>query len=169
MTSTPFILALEPELEVEWQRFSNKWLFPWYNLNIEGQVVEVEDFGGGRFHVGGIRFQGQIQEMYWQSVGRYLNQKINEVFKRWDEETASYPLDMRLNSLDRTGHLLRFFSTRVVKQATDTDRALRGNGNPMSVIPEYNSSGVQSAASASILRLLEAHKRLIGPAPQPPI
>lgn len=166
--STPFILALEPQLDVEWQRFANNWLFRWHNLNMEGRVVDVEDFRGGRFHVGGIVFQGQIQNMYWQAIRRYLDQKIREVFKRWDEETASYPYEMKLESLERTEHLLRFFATRVITQATNTDRALRGNGNPNSV-PEYNSSGLRSGAFASILRLVEAHKRLLGPRPESPV
>jgi hypothetical protein len=164
---TPFILGLEPELDVEWQRFNNQWLFPWHNLNIEGRRVDVEDFRGGRITVGGIVFQGQIQSIYWQSIGRYLNQKILQTFKKWDEDTKMYPREMRLESLERTEHLLRFFIGRVVKQATETDRALRGRGFPQSV-PEYSSSGAHSAANATVHRLIEVHTRLIAP-PSPPV
>lgn len=29
---TPFELTLQSELDVEWQRFANKWLFPWHGM-----------------------------------------------------------------------------------------------------------------------------------------
>ena len=57
---TPFNLTIENELDIERQRFENKWLFPWHKLNMQGKHVDVEDFRGGRFHVGGIKFEGQI-------------------------------------------------------------------------------------------------------------
>ena len=74
--ATPFELSLEDELDLERQRFVNEWLFRWHNINIAGKVVEVEDFRGGKFHVGGIVFQGQIQEMNWNAIERYLSRKV---------------------------------------------------------------------------------------------
>jgi hypothetical protein len=84
---TPFELNLRNELGIERQRFANKWLFPCHNINIPNRVVEVEDFRGGTFAVGGIVFQGQIQELYWQAIGRYLVAKVHETLRKWDEET----------------------------------------------------------------------------------
>jgi hypothetical protein len=40
---TPFAPHLANTLDVEKQRFANKWLFPWHNINIPGRTVEVED------------------------------------------------------------------------------------------------------------------------------
>ena len=55
---TPFELNLRNVLDVERQRFTNKWLFPWHNINIQNRVVDVEDFRGGKFAVGGFLFPG---------------------------------------------------------------------------------------------------------------
>jgi hypothetical protein len=157
---TPFELALRNELHVEWQRFSNDWLFPWHNINIEGRVVEVEDFRGGRFHTGGIVFQGQIQTMFWQSIGRYLSAKIHNIFQNWDEKTRTYPTALRKSSLTGTEQLLRQFVSSIISLATDTDRALRGQGYPDRIDP-FNSTGYHSDANAEIHRLVEAHMALL--------
>jgi plasmid stability protein len=52
---TPFELSLGHELDIERQRFGNKWLFKWYCLNMEGRTVDVPSFDGStrrRVHVG---------------------------------------------------------------------------------------------------------------------
>lgn len=157
---TPFELALQNELDVEAQRFINKWLFIWHNYNIEGRVVDVEDFRGGNFHPGGGVFQGQIQELYWQAIGRYLSGKIHEIFRRWDDETRSYPADSRNSSLAGTEICARQFVAKIIKESTDTDRALRGRGYP-DRIGQYNSTGYHSHANAEILRLVASHRALI--------
>jgi hypothetical protein len=168
---TPFELALRNELDIEAQRFINKWLFPWHNINIENRVVEVEDFRGGKFHVGGIVFQGQIQELYWQAIGRYLSGKIIEIFRKWDEETRSYPVELRISSLERTGIYTGQFVAKIIKKSTDTDRRLRRRGHPDRV-ESYNSTGYHSHANAEIHRLVTAHTALLEstdakPAPAP--
>jgi len=85
----PFELSLESDLNVEWQRFANEWLFKWHGMTYEGGVTDVDDFRGGRIHYGGIRFGGQQQQIYWQAIDRYLNQKIHSTYKDWDERTPS--------------------------------------------------------------------------------
>lgn len=170
--ATPWELALEAELNVEWQRFANQWLFPWHKINMDGHTVDVEDFRGGRITVGGIRFQGQIQTIFWQSLGRYLTSKVHTVFKRWETETSNYPIETRSLSLKGTEHLLRFFVSRIVKQAAETDRALRGRGMPESV-HEADWTGAQSGAFALIERMSKAHeivmsKPVIAPPPVMP-
>ena len=146
---TPFELTLRNEMDVEWQRFTNQWLFKWHNININGRVVDVEDFRGGNFHVGGIVFQGQIQQLYWQAISRYLSNKIHNTFKQWDEETRSYPTDLRQSSLDGTERCLRQFVAKIIEHATDTDRRLRGKGYPQNIEP-FNSRGYHSHANSEI-------------------
>jgi hypothetical protein len=41
---TPFELYLEGELNIEWQRFANEWLFKWHGMTYEGGVTDVDDF-----------------------------------------------------------------------------------------------------------------------------
>ena len=48
-----------------------------------------------------------------------------------------------------------------MQRATETDRALRGRGDPRSVDPYPRATGAQTRANAEILRLVEAHKQLI--------
>jgi hypothetical protein len=168
---TPFDLALEKELDVEAQRFNNKWLFVWYNINIEHRVVDLEDFQGGHFHIGGI-FEGQVQPKYWEAISRYLSGKIVEFFRKWDDETRQYPPELRKSSLKQTAIACRRFVAWIIRRATETDRALRGSGDPNSVEP-YNSSGYHTEANAEIFLLEEAHEKLIegqtpkSPAPPP--
>jgi len=159
---TPFELALEQELTVERQRFDSKWLFVWHNINIKNRLVDVDDFKGGRIRVGGSSFEGQIQEIYWRTIGRYLQQKIHEIFRHWDVETREYSNAKRLSSLDATANCLRRFAATIVRSATETDRALRGKGDPKSVNPYPRASGPHTTANAEIFRLVEAHKQLIG-------
>jgi hypothetical protein len=66
---------------------------------------------------------------------------------------------MRTASLEGVEVLLKGFVARIVKHATDTDRALRGRGFPNSVQP-YNSSGIHSSANAQILGTAEAHRHI---------
>jgi hypothetical protein len=158
---TPFELTVQSELDVEWQRFNNEWLFPWHNLNIEGRIVDVPNFQGtSRITIGGCLFQGQQQDIYWQAIGRYLNQKIHEVFRRWDTETSSYPSKLRSGSLDGVDHLLKRFVAKIVTLANDTALRLKARGYPQNVTP-YNSTGYHSAANVEIIRLVEAHKSLM--------
>ena len=67
---------------------------------------------------------------------------------------------MRAASLEGVEVLLSGFVARIIKQANDTDRALRGGGNPQSV-EVYNSTGNHSGANAQIHRLADAHRLLM--------
>src|SRR5260221_2754460 len=151
---TPFELSVESELNGESRRFANEWLFKWHSLNIEGRTVDVDRFDGGRIHYGGIRFEGQQQQVFWQAIGRYLNQKTHETFKRWDAETRMYPANIRRASIDGVERSLREFVARIAQHSTETDRRLRGQGYPQNVTP-FNATGYQSAANAEITGLAE--------------
>jgi hypothetical protein len=157
---TPFELALRHEVEEDYMRMANGWFFKWHNLTIPNRVVEVEDFYGGNFAVGGIVFQGQIQELYWRSVGKHLVDRVHRGFWQWETASASYPLNLKSASLDALERILNGYIARIVQLATDTDRALRGRGDPKSVQP-YNDNGYHAQANAEVVRLKLAHLALL--------
>jgi hypothetical protein len=157
---TPFDLRLRHELDAEFVRMANEWFFKWHNINIEGRVVEVEDFFGGRFHTGGIEFWGTVRDLYWRSVEKYLVDLIHKTFAQWDTETRNYPADQRRESIADMSMALRQHSAKIVAYATDTDRRLRGKGFPGNV-QTYNSTGIQTAANVTIDRLRDAHLTLL--------
>jgi hypothetical protein len=150
---TPFELSLRNELDVERQRFGNEWLFKWHSLNIEGRTVDVDRFDGGRICVGGLVFEDQLQSIYWQAIGRYLNSKVHQ-------ETRSYPVGSRRSSLDGTERVLWEFVANVVRHATETDQALRGRGYPKKDAPR-DGSAAHTGANVDIHRLAEAYRALL--------
>src|ERR1700676_3495172 len=131
---TPFELNLGHDLDIERQRFGNDWLFKWHSMNIDGRIVDVPSFDGGRIARNG-RFEGQAQSLYCQAIGRYLNGKVHETFQKWDQDTRSYPPAQRSSSLDGTERLLGQFVASVAGRALETDRALRGRGSPVTDTP----------------------------------
>ena len=160
---TPFELALRRELEGEFVRMDSEWFFRWHNINNQGMSVDVDNFYGGRIRVGGIVFQGQVQSIYWRSVERYLIEFAHQQFRRWRENVEQYARDIQERSLEGTAGQLRTFSSRICQHAIDTDRRLRGRGQPQKVEP-YNASGVQSASNAEIERLRQAYSALLADA-----
>lgn len=158
-TPTPFELSLESEMHVESQRFNSEWLFKWHGMTYDGGVTDVDDFKGGRIRYSGIRFGHQQQQIFWQALARYLVQKTHEVFGRWDFATKDYSLAMRRRSIDGVERILTDFTRRIVAKAIDTDRRLRGEGDPSSVQP-YNSSGSVHAITETS-RLAIAHRALL--------
>jgi hypothetical protein len=157
---TPFELTLRNELDVEWQRFANKWLFQWHMMNVEGKSFQVEDFRGGTISYGGILFGGQQQSVYWQAIGRYLKGKVHESFRRWDEETKSYPSAMRQSSLEGLNRILWEFVGHIMRNAYSTDQALRGRGHPKKD-KAVEGTAVHANANAEIERLNQAHMALL--------
>jgi hypothetical protein len=157
---TPFELSLENDLNVEWQRFANDWLFKWHGMTYEGGKTDVDDFRGGRIRYAGIAFGHQQQQIFWQAIDRYLLQKVHEIFKRWDAETATYPTAIRLRSLEGTDRHLRSFVHRIIRHGLDTDRRLRGMGYPENV-RHYDATGNASRAEAETVRLAHAHRALL--------
>jgi hypothetical protein len=123
-------------------------------------VVDVEDFRGGKFGTGGVVFQGQIQDLYWQAIERCLIKETHAAFQKWEEQTASYPSAIRRASLEGTGTLLRQFVASTIARALDTDRRLRGQGYPDKV-QVRDTSAQHSRANAEIVRLVEAHRGLL--------
>jgi hypothetical protein len=157
---TPFELSLDRELDVEWQRFANDWLFKWHGMTYEGGVTDVDDFRGGRIHYGGIKFRHQQQQVFWQALERYLLMKVHETFQKWEVETKGYSPEVRLRSLDSVSQRVRQFVQQINGRAIDTDRRLRGKGYPASAQP-FNSSVQMSRTEAEVVKLAEANKRLL--------
>lgn len=151
---TPFELALESELQMEWQRFDSNWLFKWYGMTYEGGVTDVDDFKGGWIHYGGIVFGYQQQEIFWQAIGRYINQKVHEVFRRWDAETRTYPTEGRLSSLEGTERITHSFIRRLLNRARETAKRISKSATEGSYAPVLN--GIAEAS-----RLAQAHRQLL--------
>src|SRR5262249_16594988 len=114
----------------------------------------------GRIHYQGIKFGYQQQQIYWQAIGRYLNSKIHEVFKRWDSDTKQYPLPVRLSSIDGVERYLRQFFTKILAHGVDTDIRLRGAGFPDRVKP-FDASAIQGRALAETSQLAQSHRGLL--------
>lgn len=145
---------------MEQQRFANKWLFPWHQMNMEGRSFTVEDFRGGHISYGGDTFEGQPQTIYWQAIERYLKAEIHKCFRRWNTETVTYTTTSRRSSLDGTERILGIFVASIVRNAVDTDRRLRGRGYPPNDTP-IDSSRTHTSANVEILRLKTAHEALM--------
>jgi hypothetical protein len=158
--ATPFELKLRHELDLEFRRMDSDWFLRWHNLNIRNAVVDVDRFDGGRIHTGGIVFEGQVQQIYWETVGRFLKQKIHATFALWKSEAADYLIEQRRLSLEGISSSLRLFVSKIIKHGVETDRRLRGRGYPTSV-KEFNASRFQSAVNAEIECLRAAHLSLI--------
>jgi len=156
---TPFNLTLQSDLDVESQRFENKWLFMWHGMTYQGGKTDVDDFCGGRIQYSGIKFGDQQQQIFWRTIDRYLNQKTHESFKRWDGETQGYSRNLRSSSLNETSACLRGFVTKIIHRATDTDRRLRGAGFPHRV-DAFNSTTYHSKASVEIEQIKRAYEAM---------
>jgi hypothetical protein len=158
---TPFELKLHNDLDVERQRFGSEWTFQWHKLRMEGKVVDVDRFDGGRIYLGGIEFGYQQQCIFWQAIGRYLKGKVHETFGKWDVDTKHYPPEARKSSLEGTGRELWVFVAGVSQYALKTEQALRGKNGVPAKEKSMESSGTHAGANAEIVRLLEAHKKLL--------
>jgi hypothetical protein len=157
---TPFEISLVHELDQDSIRMANDWFFRWHSINIPNRTVDVDDFYGGRISVGGIVFQGQIQDIYWSSVGKHLVDRVHKGFRQWETECVPYALNKKLSALNALERSLNVYIARVMQTAVNTDRALRGHGDPASA-PTYNSSGTHSRANVEVIRLKAAHLALI--------
>lgn len=157
---TPYELNLDHELNRATLDFRNQWLFKWHNINIERHLVDVDRFDGGRIQIGGVRFEGQPQQIYWQAINRYISQKVHGSFNEWDNATRSYPAIQRKNSLDGAENRLKTFAANIIRHSVETDRRLRGKGFPERII-SFDASKFQTQAESEISRLAEAHRKLV--------
>jgi hypothetical protein len=157
---TPFELTLENEMNVEVQRFNNGWLFKWYGMTYEGGKTDVEDFRGGRIAYAGIKFGHQQQQVFWDAIDRYLDQKVHETFKQWENDTRALSNEVRLKSVDGVERTLGRFVSRIIAYGKETDRRLRGNGYPDSV-DAVDDTVANVYTMAEISNLATSHRMLL--------
>ncbi len=140
---------------------ANGWFFKWHNINIPNYVVDVEDFFGGRSSTPAAScFRDKSKSCTRRSVGKHLIDRVHRGFQQWEAACIGYPPHLKSCSLDAVEGALKGYATRIIEKAIETDRALRGHGNPQSVEP-YNGTGHHSRANVEILRLKEAHAALL--------
>lgn len=154
---TPFELSLERDLNLERRRFADQWLFQWHGMTYEGGKVDVERFDGTRIQYAGIRFGHQQRQAFWQAIADYLDQKIHEIFKRWDVETREYPNAIRRIAIQRVERYLRQFTAQVIASGVDTDRRLRSSGRLEDVSP-FDAARIQARTDCKITQLRQVHR-----------
>ena len=125
-------------------------------MTYEGGLTDVEDFQGGRIRLG-VTFGAQQQAIYWQAIDLYMRQKVHAVFKEWDVGTQSYPTATRRSSIDGVEQSLGRFVVSTLQHALETDKRLRGSGNPVG----HHLPPGQGGVGAEVGRLAMAHRALI--------
>jgi hypothetical protein len=130
---------------------ANEWFFPWHSLGYGGRV-DVDDFNGRRIRIGGIKFSGSTELVYWSTLRRYLANKINTTFEAAESEIRATSGANAPAIVEDTSRLLIPFCQRILGEAIETDRRLKGAGFPDSA---YRST---HAARISFLGDIEARK-----------
>jgi hypothetical protein len=151
---TPFGHGLSTSLENERLRMVNEWFFPWHSLGYGGRV-EVDDFNGRRIRIGGVKFSGSAELVYWSAVQRYIANKVNDTFESAVAEIRATSPSNAQSIVEDTSRLLTPFCQRIVGEAIETDRRLKGAGFPD---PTYRSP---HAARISFIGDIEARKNSI--------
>lgn len=126
---TPFGHRIETELENEANRMANEWFFIWHRLNYD-EVVDVDDFCGRRIRIGGVTFWGSPELVYWEALRRYVLNKIDTLFGRAENEIRSTSATHASAIASDCARVLNVFCGRILAQAIETDRRLKGNGSP---------------------------------------
>ncbi len=97
-------------------------------LTLTRRTVEIESFNGRPICYGGIKFDSTARDVYWDTIQRYLRQKVGAVFDDLEKELKSYPIDVRDQALTEARSLLLHFCGRIRAITIEKDRILRGNG-----------------------------------------
>lgn len=105
----------------------NEWFFKWHFIG-EQEAVEIDRFDGGVIRYGGLQYSGSPQVVFWDTISRYLRQKIEELFELLEEEIQRYPIPVRLKTLDQAGPLIATFAKSIRNAAIEKDQVLRGTG-----------------------------------------
>jgi hypothetical protein len=124
---TPLGHKLQHALRVERERMLNEWFFKWHFIGQDGPV-EIDGFDGRKIRYGGIRYSGSPRLVYWSTLNRYAQNKVDETFRDLEETTRQYPHEQALAAIDDAERLLAWFLTQVAEDAVEKDRVLRGNG-----------------------------------------
>jgi hypothetical protein len=149
---TPFGHRLSTRLENERLRMANEWFFPWHNLG-HGGKVDVDDFNGRRIRIGGVMFSGSTELVYWSTLRRYIANQINDTFEAAESEIRATSTSNAQAIVEDTSGILIAFCRRIIGEAIETDRRLKGAGFPN---PSYKSP---HAARIAFLGDIEARKK----------
>lgn len=126
-TLTPIASRLLLSLDAERLHMANQWFFKWHQIGRDGPV-EIESFSGSKISLGGIRFSGSARDVYWDTIQRYLRQKVESTFNDLETELQRYPIAIRLKALAEASSIVKQFATHIRHAATEKDRVLRGTG-----------------------------------------
>lgn len=124
---TPIASRLSITLDDEVRRMQNEWFFKWHFIGKDGPV-DIDSFDGRKIHYGGIKFSGTAQDVYWQTIQRYLRKKISSIFHALEEELPNYPVEVRERAISEAQALVASFASRIRRITVEKDRILRGDG-----------------------------------------
>lgn len=124
---TPIGSRLQISLDAEQLRMANEWFFKWHRIG-RNTPVEIESFDGRNISLGGTVFWGSVRNVYWDTIQRYLRQKIGLICDDLETELRKYPVSIRMKALDESLGIVRQFAAKIRRAAMEKDRILRGNG-----------------------------------------
>jgi len=125
---TPIAERISRSLDDEYQRMENEWFFKWHFIGGDGPV-EIDRFDGRPpMKVGGVAYFGTIEHLFWESIQRYLREKVGSIFDTLEQELLRYLAKTRAKALTEVGFLVAQFATNIRRKAIEKDRVLRGNG-----------------------------------------
>lgn len=124
---TPIAARLAIALDDDCRRMQNEWFFRWHFIGRDG-LVEIDMFDGRTAKYGGATFWGTTQQIYWETIQRYLRKKIGSTFDDLEQELLRYPVTIRERALKEVRGTIGQFITKIRRAAIEKDRILRGNG-----------------------------------------
>ncbi len=105
----------------------NEWFFLWHHIGGE-RLVEIDGFNGQTIKYSGIEFSGSAHTVFWDTIQRYLRQKIGDLCDDLEGELQRYPIETRRRTLNDAKMLVQNFARRIRHIAVAKDRILRGDG-----------------------------------------
>lgn len=126
-TPTPLRLKFQLALDRERERMLNEWFFRWHFIGQNGPI-EIDGFDGRVIKYGGIKFYGSPRDVYWNTLKRYLQNKVAEYFDDAEQKVLDYPFEMQSKIFTEVASELRRFTSQIIFDAIDKDRILRGDG-----------------------------------------
>lgn len=124
---SPTAARLQLILDSEFLRMQNEWFFLWHHIGGE-PLVEIDGFNGRMIKYSGIKFSGSAHTVFWDTIQRYLRQKIGSLCDDLEGELQRYPIDTRRRTLNEAKALMRNFARKIRRAAVEKDQILRGDG-----------------------------------------
>lgn len=143
VTKTSIGARLEITLDDEYRFMGNNWFFKWHFIGNE-KPIEIDSFDGRMIHYGGIGFSGSAELVYWRTIARYLRNKVSQIFDTLEIDLANCDIGQRRQALAEAQQLVRSFTARIRRAASEKDRILRGNGTefpPLRDLGRWEGSG----------------------------